>query len=178
MVEQSTIPGRILIRYRESAERLNIPLSDYLRHGYAGERYCSTCLVWKKRRYFHEYSNTSTYFSGTCKACIPARTAPAKIDNALWGPALVAAAKLDMDVVLYIQKRREGFRWCTDHKAWFDASDMLEGNNPQITRCRDCNRTRQQEFRDQRKRRKNAGKISTISESEIIPMEEAEELVT
>jgi len=145
--------GRVLIRYKENAERLDIPLQEYLEQGQSGKRYCSKCLKWKLRRFFREFETTKTYYSGICKTCTPGHSVPAKVNPSQWGPALRAAKKIGIDVKEYLEKRQQNFRWCTDHKDWFDATDMLEGTNPSITRCKGCNRTRQQELRITRKRR-------------------------
>jgi len=145
------INGRALARYKENAERLGIPLEDYLTKGQSGKRYCSRCLKWKMRSSFKEFHNTTTYYSGICKACAPGKTAHKSQNSVTWGPSLRASAKLGISIEVYLQKRSEGFRWCTDHKDWFDARDMLEGSNPSITRCKDCNKTRQADFRARKK---------------------------
>ena len=141
------IDGRIMARYKESALRLGIPLAFYLSQGQSGKRYCSRCLKWKRKFTFRGYLRNSTYYSGICKLCTTGKSSPRKVDPAIWGPSLRAAAKIGITVELYLQKRSENYRWCSDHKDWFDATTLLEGNNPNITRCKDCNRARQAAFR-------------------------------
>lgn len=166
VVKQS---GRVTVRYKENAERLGIPFTEYIQKGQSGQRYCSKCLKWKVRRLFPEFEGQSAYYSGICFSCKSGKRAPAKVQSSLWGPALRAAKKLDIDIDVYLAKRAEGFRWCSDHKDWFDAKEILEkGNNPQITRCKDCNRTRQQDWR-----RKHGAK--PIKTGEVVFWENEEE---
>jgi len=155
--------GRALARYKENAERLNIPLEEYIEQGEAGKRYCSVCLKWKQRSSFLEYAYTLSYYSGICKACSPGKSAHKSQNKATWGPSIRAAAKLGISVKLYLEKRAQNLRWCSDHQEWFDATELLEGNNPSITRCKEANRTRQQEFRELRKKRKQSAKNETKS---------------
>ncbi len=148
------ISGRVLIRYKENAERLDIPLDKYLQQGQSGKRYCSRCLKWKRRSSFREYSHTTTYYSGICKACTPGKAAHKSQNSATWGPSIRAAKSIGCTITEYLFKRKEGFRWCTDHKDWFDARDMIV-DGKQITKCRPCNATRQADFRRRRKVSKN-----------------------
>ena len=126
-----TIDGRTMARYNNNAKRLGIPITVYLEQGQAGKRYCSKCLKWKRRYTFRGYVHNSTYYSGICKLCTDGKTAPRGVNPAIWGPSLRAAAKIGIKVELYLRKRAEGYRWCSDHKGWFDAAVMLlKGKNP------------------------------------------------
>jgi len=145
--------GRVLVRYKENAKKLGLSYEEYLQNGNSGKRYCSRCLRWKQRRYFKEYSYTKTYFSGVCKACSLGISAPSKVNHTSWGPSLRAAKKLGIEIKEYLEKREQGYRWCTDHKDWFDATEMLGGKTA-IIRCNSCSRMRQQSIRDQKKLRK------------------------
>ena len=147
----SDIDGRSMARYKENALRLGIPLALYISQGQSGKRYCSRCLKWKRKFTFRGYLRNSTYYSGICKLCTAGKSSPRKVDPAIWGPSLRAAAKIGIPIDTYLKKRSEGHRWCSDHKGWFDARLLLEGNNPNITRCKDCNRIRQAAFRKSRK---------------------------
>jgi len=59
-----------------------------------------------------------------------------------------------MDPRDYIAKRKEGQRWCTDHKAWFDASKKLESptySGARIIRCNPCQVRREQDKRNKKR---------------------------
>lgn len=135
------IDSRQLNRYKITAERLKIPLELYLSNGASGKRYCSKCLKWKRRSSFLEYISTQTSFAGVCKPCRGVKRKPVKVEGRLWGPAIRAANKLKISVKEYLDKREEGMRWCTTHKEWFNANEILESPRYQggsIIRCRPC----------------------------------------
>ena len=163
-MDNNKLSGRVKVRYKESAERLGISYDDYIQQGEKGYRYCSRCLKWKLRRYFLEYEYTKSHYSGICKVCTDGKSTPAKAARVSWGPSLRAADLLGISVEVYLQKRSEGFRWCSDHKGWFDAKDMLEGRNPQITKCEDCNKARQKEIRARKGRDKNKNQMEIRGE--------------
>jgi len=137
------IDGRRLSRYKITASRLNIELAEYLRQGGLGNRYCIGCNKWKKRLQFLEYTSTVASFTGTCKTCRGFKRKPAKVEGKDWGPTVAAARRLGISTKEYLDKRKLGFRWCTTHRDWFDATSRLQSpryQGGQITRCNPCQR--------------------------------------
>jgi len=135
------LDGRRLNRYKITAQRLGIKLSEYLLQGGLGNRYCIKCLKWKLRRNFLEYSSTVSSFTGTCKPCRGFKRKPAKVAGKDWGPAVSAAKALGITPKEWLAKRASGLRWCTTHKDWFDATSILNSPKYQggaIIRCRAC----------------------------------------
>jgi len=125
MLAEPIIDGRRLNRYKITAARLGIDLTLYLEQGGLGNRYCIKCLKWKKRSQFLEYSSTISSFTGVCKTCRGFKKKPAKVKGSDWGPAVSAAKALGITPKEWLDKRKAGFRWCTTHKAWFDAKEIL-----------------------------------------------------
>ena len=132
---------RRLARYKATALRLNIALEDYLYQGSLGKRYCVECRKWKGRKSFQEYDSTKSSFAGSCKLCLGIKRRPAKVEGRYWGPAIRAAKAIGCTTVEYVSKRKQGQRWCTTHKGWFDATATLDSSKYMggaIIRCRPC----------------------------------------
>ena len=139
MTKFPNVTTRQHFRYEITASKLSIPLEEYLKKGGRGLRFCSKCLVWRKRSSFLEYPHTENFYSGICKKCTPVKSAPFSVEAKLWGPAVRSSLVTGDTPQVYLNKREQGFRWCFAHQGWFDASDMIREGGPRISKCRDCN---------------------------------------
>jgi len=160
---KTEISGKLVRRnyqYQLTAAKLNLPLEEYLSKGKQGYRYCSKCLTWRKRTFFHEYLHTKNFYSGICKRCTPGLSAPKGIDPRIWGAAVRSSVITGLTPKEYIKKREDGFRWCFEHKGWFDASNMIREGGPRISKCKACNARRAADGRASRKAKRERASIS------------------
>ena len=132
-------------RYEATAKRLGLELGTYLYKGSKGSRFCTICRRWKHKDRFLLYSYTKTHYAGVCIICRGKAIKPAEVKGKSWGPSVRAAAATKVSAKEYITLRESGQRWCSDHKGWFNASEILGSKRYKggtITRCLACNRSR------------------------------------
>jgi hypothetical protein len=97
-----------------AAQRVDLPLAEYLQRQAAGLKRCTKCKVWQPITDFHKEAARSDGLSTVCKRC-----RGRKPGNGPSKPERQA-------------KRKEGFAWCRDCKDWRPLNAMT-----QTGRCRE-----------------------------------------
>ena len=144
------VNGRQLARYTATAERLGIPLEEYLSYGNSGWRYCTSCCVWKRPINFLRYSYQKTHYTGICIRCRGFAPKPKQLPGKYWGPAIIAASRIGCSTSEYLEHKANNEAWCSHHKGWFKVDNKPRLSPP--TRCKPCN----QAYNEKRRSKKTS----------------------